>query len=86
MIEELKNTDIINKVGGKFKLTVLVQRRLLELLQGSRPLIEDTKGKTQLEIVVEEIVQDKIAIDSEVGDENKQFTEIRQPFPKAYCQ
>ena len=71
MIEELKNTDIINKVGGKYKLTVLIQKRLSELLQGSRPLIEDTKGKTQLEIVVEEIVQDKITIDSEVGDENK---------------
>ncbi|MHC4069604.1 MAG: DNA-directed RNA polymerase subunit omega [Planctomycetota bacterium] len=71
MIEELKNTDIINKVGGKYKLTVLIQKRLSELLQGSRPLIEDTKGKTQLEIVVEEIIQDKITIDSEVGDENK---------------
>jgi DNA-directed RNA polymerase subunit omega len=71
MIEELKNTDIINKVGGKYKLTVLIQKRLSELLQGSRPLIEDTKGKTQLEIVVEEIVQDKIAIDSEVSDKNK---------------
>ena len=71
MIEELKNTDIINKVGGKYKLTALIQKRLSELLQGSRPLIEDTKGKTQLEIVVEEIVQDKITIDSEVGDENK---------------
>jgi DNA-directed RNA polymerase subunit omega len=71
MIEELKNTDIINKVGGKYKLTALIQKRLSELLQGSRPLIEDTKGKTQLEIVVEEIVQDKITIDSEVGDKNK---------------
>jgi len=71
MIEELKNTDITNKCGGKFKMTVLIQKRLLELLQGSRPLIEDTKGKTQLEIVVEEIVQDKIAIDSEVSDKNK---------------
>ena len=70
MIEELKNTDIINKVGGKYKLTALIQKRLSELLQGSRPLIEDTKGKTQLEIVVEEIVQDKIAIDSEVSDKN----------------
>ena len=71
MIEEIKSTDIINKVGGKYKLTALIQKRLSELLQGSRPLIEDTKGKTQLEIVVEEIVQDKIAIDSEVSDKNK---------------
>ena len=67
MIEELKNTDIIKKVGGKFKLTALVQRRLAELLEGSRPLIEDTKGKTQLEIVIQEILQDKITFEQDTG-------------------
>ena len=70
MIEELKNTEIIDKVGGRFKLTALIQRRLEELMQGSRPLIEDTKGMTQMEIVVEEIMQDKIEIDSESGLSN----------------
>ena len=68
MIEELKSTEIIEKVGGKFKLTALVQKRLQELLGGSRPLIEDTEGKTQLEIVVQEILQDKIAIDYDASD------------------
>jgi DNA-directed RNA polymerase subunit omega len=63
MIEELKSEEIVNKVGGRFKLTALVQRRLTELLQGSRPLIEDSEGKTMLEIVVQEILQDKITID-----------------------
>jgi len=63
MIEDLKSEEIVNKVGGRFKLTALVQKRLSELLQGSRPLIEDTEGKTMLEIVVQEILQDKIAID-----------------------
>ena len=63
MIEELKSEEIINKVGGKFKLTALVQRRLGELLQGGRPLIKDVENKTMLEIVVQEILQDKIAID-----------------------
>ncbi|NQT01621.1 MAG: DNA-directed RNA polymerase subunit omega [Planctomycetes bacterium] len=63
MIEELKSEKIVNKVGGRFKLTALVQKRLSELLQGSRPLIEDSEGKTMLEIVVQEILQDKIAID-----------------------
>ncbi len=71
MIEELKNTDIINKVGGKYKLTALIQKRLDELLAGARPLIEDTEGKTQLEIVVQEILQDKIAIDYEASDITK---------------
>jgi DNA-directed RNA polymerase subunit omega len=67
MIDELKSEKIINKVGGRFKLTALVQRRLGELLQGSRPLIEDTEGKSMLEIVVQEILQDKITIDDGVA-------------------
>jgi DNA-directed RNA polymerase subunit omega len=71
MIEGLKSTDIINKVGGKYRLTALIQRRLDELMEGARPLIEDTKGKTQLEIVVQEILQDKITIDSEASNIDK---------------
>ena len=65
MIEELKNAELANKVGGKFKLAALIQKRLGELMQGSRPLIEDIKGKTQLEIIIQEILQDKITIDYE---------------------
>ena len=63
MIDELKSEEIINKVGGKFRLTALVQRRMAELLQGGRPLIKDVENKTMLEIVVQEILQDKIAVD-----------------------
>ena len=66
MIDELKSNEIINKVGGRFKLTALVQKRLGELLQGARPLIEDSEGKTMLEIVVQEVLQDKITIDDGV--------------------
>ena len=78
MIDELKSEKIVNKVGGRFKLTALVQRRLGELLQGARPLIKDAENKTMLEIVVQEILQDKIAIDdgsttnaAENSDKNK---------------
>jgi len=63
MIDELKSEKIVNKVGGRFKLTALVQKRLGELLAGARPLIEDIEDKTMLEIVVQEILQDKIAVD-----------------------
>ena len=65
MIEELKNTDIVNKLGGKFKLSALMQKRMVEIMHGSRPLIEDTEGKTTMEIVVEEIKQGKIEIDND---------------------
>ena len=63
MIEDLKDVEIVNKVGGRFKLSALIQKRMLEIMQGARPLIEDTEGKTTMEIVVQEIKEDKIAID-----------------------
>ncbi len=69
MIEELKSEKILKKVGGKYKLTALVQRRMAELLQGGRPLITDIEGKTMLEIVVQEILQDKIGIDDGTSQE-----------------
>ena len=64
MIEELKSTEMMNKVGGRFKLSVLIQKRMLEIMEGSRPLIEDTEGMTTIEVVVQEIKQDKICIDT----------------------
>jgi DNA-directed RNA polymerase subunit omega len=64
MIEELKSTKIVDKVGGRFKLTALIQKRLGELMDGARPLIENAEGKTNMEIVVQEILQDKITIDT----------------------
>ena len=71
MIDALKSTELVEKVGGRFKLTALIQKRLMELMQGGRPLIEDTEGRTQLEIVIEEIRQDKITIDYEHSDIDK---------------
>ena len=68
MIEDLKDVEIINKVGGRFKLSALMQKRLLELMEGGRPLIEDTEGMTAMEIVVQEIKEDKIALSAEVEE------------------
>ena len=64
MIEDLKNTKLADKVGGKFRLSSLIQKRMLELTQGARPLLEDIEGKTMMEIVVQEIKEDKITIDT----------------------
>ena len=62
MIEELKNDEIVEKVGGQFKLAALIQRRWLQLLQGSRPLVE-SRGLTQMEIIVKEILDGKIEME-----------------------
>ncbi len=65
MLEELRDSKFAAKFGGKFKLTTLIQRRLVELVDGARPLIEDVGDKSPLEIVIEEIKQDKITIADE---------------------
>ncbi len=70
MIEELKDTKLADKVGGKFKLTALIQKRMHEIVEGSRPLIEDTEGRTLMEIIVQEILQEKITW--EPGDSEEQ--------------
>ena len=63
MIDALKSDEIVTKLGGRFKLTALIQRRLRELvIDGARPLV-DRDGRTDLEVVIEEILQEKIAPD-----------------------
>lgn len=68
MIEALKDDNIVNKVGGRFKLTALIQKRWGEYLQGSRPLVKKEKGMTDLEAVIQEIVEGKVEIDYENCD------------------
>lgn len=62
MLDALKSDEIIEKVGGRFRLTALIQRRWLELLQGARPMV-DPAGKTPMEIVIDEILSDKLTIE-----------------------
>ena len=64
MIEALKSDEIVHKVGGRFKLTALIQKRMIELMDGARPLVE-RGNMTDLEVVIQEVLQDKIAIDYE---------------------
>ncbi len=68
MIESLRNDAIIDKVGGRFKLTALIQRRWLQLLQGARPMI-DPKGMTEIEVVLREIEEGKIDFELAEDDE-----------------
>lgn len=59
MIEALKSDEIVNRIGGRFKLCALIQRRLVQLMDGARPLVE-RNGRSDLELVIEEIAQGKI--------------------------
>ncbi|HAU37676.1 MAG TPA: DNA-directed RNA polymerase subunit omega [Phycisphaerales bacterium] len=68
MIEALKSEEIIHKVGGRFKLTSLIQKRLADIMQGARPLVERKKGMTDMELVIQEILEEKVGIDYEKSD------------------
>ena len=72
MIEALRSDEIVEKCGGRFKLTALIQHRLREIIiGGSRPLV-DRNGRTDLEVVIAEIMEDKITADyTESGYEFK---------------
>jgi DNA-directed RNA polymerase subunit omega len=59
MIEMLKDDKIINMAGGRFKLTALMQKRWVELMQGARPCVE-SESRTELDVIAQEILEGKI--------------------------
>jgi DNA-directed RNA polymerase subunit omega len=63
MIEALKSEEIVEKFGGRFRLTAVIQRRLVQLLEGARPMVE-RQGRTDLEVVIQEIMENKLDIDA----------------------
>jgi DNA-directed RNA polymerase subunit omega len=63
MLDELKEEGIVNKVGGRFKLSTLIQKRMVMLNQGAKPLV-DVKGGDKMAAVIQEILQDKIFLDT----------------------
>ena len=63
MIEALKEEEIVRKVGGRFKLSTLIQKRLVALNAGARPLVH-VETDEKMEVVVQEILQDKIYLDA----------------------
>ena len=62
VFEDLKEEEIVNKVGGRFKLSTLIQKRMVALNTGARPLVE-VRGGDKMAIVIQEILQDKIYLD-----------------------
>ncbi len=62
MLEALKEEAIVNKVGGRFKLSTIIQKRMIALNREAKPLI-DLPTKNIMEIVVQEILEDKIYLD-----------------------
>ena len=63
MYNELREEAIVQKVGGRFKLSTLIQKRMTALNRGGRPLV-DLKTDDKMAIIIAEIMQDKIFLDT----------------------
>ena len=63
MLDEFREDEIARKVGGRFKLTAMIQKRMVALNRGARPLV-DLTTKDLMQIVVAEIMGNKIYLDT----------------------
>ena len=69
MIEALKSNEIVDKVGGRGKLAVLIQKRLVDVTFGA-PLLVERGNRTLMEAVIQEVLEGKITLEID-GDEQQ---------------
>jgi len=64
MLDINTEEELVQMVGGKFRLTSLIQKRIVELNRGAPPLVEfeDNDEPTLKQIVIKEILEGKIEL------------------------
>ena len=70
MIEELKDEELVRKIGGRFKLSALIQKRLVALNEGTPSAIDygrssSSATRDRLNTVIHEILWDKIFLNTD---------------------
>ena len=60
--------DVKDKVNGRLELSVLLQKRVRDLMNGAPPLVTLEKGDF-IDVALEEIKQDKIFLDTGTPEE-----------------
>ena len=63
MLDDFREDDIVRNVGGRFKLSTLVQKRMVALNRGAQALV-DLPTRDLMEIVVAEVKENKIYLDT----------------------
>ena len=75
--------ELVKMVGGKFRLTSLIQKRIVDLNRGSPPLVEfeDNEEPTLRDIVIKEILEGKIelAVREELDHALQEAVSIEKP-------
>jgi DNA-directed RNA polymerase omega subunit len=63
--------EAMKKVGNRFKLAVLMQKRVRELQRGAPRLVQ-SDARDPIEVVLQEIIQEKITL-VEPDERKRQF-------------
>jgi DNA-directed RNA polymerase subunit omega len=71
MINTAEIDQLAEKFGGRYKLTVLIQKRLKELVKGGQKLV-DLDDRNLIKVVLEEIRNNKLAFEGFSLDEPKE--------------
>jgi DNA-directed RNA polymerase subunit omega len=62
MLNSTEIDALSEKFGGRYKLTVLIQKRLKELVKGGQKLV-DLEDRNLINVVMEEIRQGKVTFE-----------------------
>ena len=72
-MEKQEIDDLAESVGGRFRLTVLLQKRLRELARGAVPLVE-TESRNLIDIAMAEVRAGKVTYEGQ--DLEKEADEV----------
>lgn len=61
MVDYRKLFEAEKKIGGRFELAALLQKRAVQLMRGDHPLVE-TNLKNWIDIAAEEVLAGKISL------------------------
>ena len=78
---DLKSIEAAKRsVGGSFRLSVLLQKRIIELVRGAPPVIENAeRERGPIEIALREILENKISLEMvDSGEFEKLVEQARQ--------
>ncbi|MCU0723711.1 MAG: DNA-directed RNA polymerase subunit omega [Planctomycetes bacterium] len=70
--------DAAHKVGGHFRLTALLQKRVVELMRGSPPLVENPDKKDLIGTALREVLEGKIILAADTEGEPEKAKGLRE--------
>ena len=74
---DLKSLEVAKRrIGGSFRLSVLLQKRIIELVRGAPPVIDyPDRERSPIEIALREILEGKISLEMIPPEEYEKLVE-----------